>query len=161
VAIIERLEVEEGFLNGLDLRFEPGLNVLIGPRGAGKTSVIELLRFCLDAPAYTERFAKASREHAASVLGGGKVSVTVRADHDRLVVSRSADDPGPTVTHAPGVPSPIVLSQNEIEAVGLDARGRVRIIDGFRPDRLPLERREQAVLSTIRSLTLELRERRR
>ena len=48
--IIERVQVEEGFLDGLDLRFTKGLNVLIGPRGSGKTSVIELIRFCLGAP---------------------------------------------------------------------------------------------------------------
>jgi predicted AAA+ superfamily ATPase len=39
--IIKRIQVEEGFLDGLDIAFAPGLNVLIGPRGTGKTSVIE------------------------------------------------------------------------------------------------------------------------
>jgi recombinational DNA repair ATPase RecF len=35
--------VEDGFLDGLDLRFSDGLNVLIGARGTGKTSIVELL----------------------------------------------------------------------------------------------------------------------
>ncbi len=43
--LIKRLRVEEGFFNLLDLSFSEGLNVLVGGRGVGKTSVIELLRF--------------------------------------------------------------------------------------------------------------------
>ena len=50
---IERLEVEGGFLDGLDLEFAPGLNTIIGARGTGKTSIIELIRFCVGAPAMT------------------------------------------------------------------------------------------------------------
>ena len=36
---IQRVQIEEGFLDGLDLNFTPGLNVLIGERGTGKTSL--------------------------------------------------------------------------------------------------------------------------
>ncbi len=42
---IERLQVEaEGFLAGLDLRFSPGLNVIIGARGGrgGKPRLLNL-----------------------------------------------------------------------------------------------------------------------
>ena len=39
---IERLQIEEGFLNGLDVNLTTGLNVIIGARGTGKTSLIEL-----------------------------------------------------------------------------------------------------------------------
>jgi len=35
---IERIEVEEGFLDGFVVDFTLGLNVPIGPRGTGKTS---------------------------------------------------------------------------------------------------------------------------
>jgi recombinational DNA repair ATPase RecF len=50
--MMERIQVSEGFLGGLDLHLHPGLNVLIGPRGSGKTS-IELIRFCLATPSYS------------------------------------------------------------------------------------------------------------
>ncbi len=65
--IIKHMTVEEGFLRDLDLSFQAGLNVLIGERGTGKTSIIELIRFCLDVPAYHERFASTGREHALSI----------------------------------------------------------------------------------------------
>ena len=50
---INRLEVEEGFLDGLDLPFASGPNVLIGSRGTGKRSIIELMRWALGVPALT------------------------------------------------------------------------------------------------------------
>ena len=46
---IKRVQMEEGFLDGLDVSFTRGLNVIIGERGTGKTSLIELVRFCLGA----------------------------------------------------------------------------------------------------------------
>ena len=51
---IEQVQIEDGFLGGLHLRFEAGLNVLIGARGTGKTSLIELIRYALGASAFTE-----------------------------------------------------------------------------------------------------------
>ena len=57
MAII-RLQVEGGFLDGLDLPIAPGMTVIIGGRGTGKTSLIELIRFCLDAGALTTEAAE-------------------------------------------------------------------------------------------------------
>lgn len=44
---IERLQVEEGFLDGLDITFSPSLNTIILSRDTGKRSVLELIHFCL------------------------------------------------------------------------------------------------------------------
>ena len=61
---LKRLEVDGGFLRGLDLTFADGLNVLIGARGSGKTSVIEVLRYCLGIRAVTDEAQKRAREQA-------------------------------------------------------------------------------------------------
>jgi AAA domain len=71
---IDRLEISGGFLDGLEIDFEDGLNVLIGARGAGKTSVIELIRFALAIPAKTEEAAEDARRQAVAVLGDGTVA---------------------------------------------------------------------------------------
>ena len=76
VVQVERLTVEEGRLGGLDIEFLPGLNVLIGERGTGKTSVIELLRFALGAGWFTEDARTRGHQQALAVLGDGKVYVT-------------------------------------------------------------------------------------
>src|SRR5262245_3301880 len=89
---IGRLQVEEGFLDGLDLPFSEGLNVLVGPRGVGKTSIIEIVRYCLDVPALTERFAKEARDHARSILGDGRVIVTCSLGAERFLLTRRAGD---------------------------------------------------------------------
>lgn len=68
---IKRVQIDEGFLDGVDAYFSSGLNVIIGARGTGKTSLIELIRYCLDVESYTNETGKKSREHALSVLGGG------------------------------------------------------------------------------------------
>ena len=153
--IIERVQVEEGFLDGLDLRFTKGLNVLIGPRGSGKTSVIELIRFCLGAPALTEKAASSSKEHALSILSSGKVTVTLNLGKESMTVSRSAEHW--TKTGSLAVPAPLVLSQNEIESVGLHSMGRLRLIDQISPivTEPKGESEESLILSHIRSQSEE------
>jgi prefoldin subunit 5 len=151
---IERLQVEEGFLDGLDLRLIGGLNVLIGARGTGKTSVIELIRFALGVTGYTTESAKRSEEHARSVLGSGQITVTLRIGDRAIIVARSASDAHPR-TSAKFVP-PIIFSQMEIESVGLHPSGRLRLIDSFLADRMRVSQDEAALASQVRSLTAEI-----
>ena len=92
---IERVHVEDGFLNGLEVRFATGLNVLIGARGTGKTSLIELIRFALGAPAFTEDAERRGNQQALSVLQGGQVTVVLRHREERFVVTRGARDEMP------------------------------------------------------------------
>ena len=150
-----KLEVEEGFLHGLNLEFSPGLNVLIGPRGAGKTSVIELIRFCLGAPAYTPANEQAARDHALSILRGGQCILTAELDGEVHEFARSAEDERPVFSRE-SKSAPIVLSQNEIEKVGLDARGRIRLLDDFLDDDQSGRLDEGRLRADIASLTQEI-----
>jgi seryl-tRNA synthetase len=153
--IVERIQVEEGFLDGLDLTFASGLNVLIGPRGSGKTSIIELVRYCLGAPALTEKVAQSSREHALSILGSGRVTITLNAGNQHFTVSRTADHW--TKSRDFELLPPLILSQNEIESVGLHATGRLRLIDSIQPpeDDPDVTSEEESLLSYVRSQSEE------
>lgn len=153
--IIERIQVEEGFLDGLDLHFTAGLNVLIGPRGSGKTSIIELIRFCLGAPALTEKAALRAKEHAQSILSSGRVAVTLNDGKESFTVSRTAEHW--TKSGEFQITPPLILSQNEIESVGLHAMGRLRLMDQIRPlsADAEVESEEEAILSYIRSQSEE------
>ena len=126
---IERVQIEEGFLDGLDVVFSPGLNVVIGARGTGKTSLIELIKFCLDVRGHTPETSRRSFDHALSVLGAGQVTVTISDGNRRVVVSRTAADAAPRASE-PYV-APLVFSQTEIESVGLQASGRLGLLSGF------------------------------
>ena len=151
---IERVQVEEGFLNGLNAEFSPGLNVLIGARGTGKTSLIELIRFCLDAPANAPDAGKKSREHALSILGAGQVTVTLFMNGQRITVSRTASDLAPRASGF--YEKPVLFSQTEIENVGLESGGRLRLIDSFLSSSHREEAEETQAIAEIRSLTAEI-----
>lgn len=150
---IERVQIEEGFLDGLDVSFTEGLNVIIGERGTGKTSLIELVRFCLGVEGYTPESTERSRDHALSVLGSGQVTVTLSDDERQFFVTRTGNDESPRVSEP--FSRPIVLSQSEIESVGLQAQGRLRLIDSFIGDQKNVSGREAAIASEVRSLTAE------
>ena len=152
--LIERVQVDDGFLIGLDVALTPGLNVLIGARGTGKTSLIELIRFALGASAFTEDAARRGSQQALSVLQGGQVTVVLRDGDERFVVTRSSRDEEPRTSRA--IPPSNILAQSEIEAVGAQAVGRLHLIDRFRPDRGETDRRGGALVARLRSVTAEI-----
>jgi DNA repair exonuclease SbcCD ATPase subunit len=149
---LERLQVQEGFLDGLDLEFSPGLNVLIGARGTGKTSIIELIRFCLGVKSFTEEVGRRSEHQAVSVLGSGQVTATLTDGQDRFVVSRSAADPAEV-----GITGVTVLAQNEIEVVGTHVASRRHVLDRYLPSVEGRPAQARHVLSQLKSTTTELR----
>ena len=153
---IERVQVDEGFLDGLDLRLGRGLNVVIGARGSGKTSLIELVRFCLGAPAFTDKAATHGFQQARAVLRGGQVTVTLTDGWERITIVRSHSDESPRSTAA--TPDVTILAQGEIEAVGDQPSGRLHLIDRLRPERRDLEDRSEQLRSELKSVTTEIRD---
>ena len=79
-AELVRLSWEGGFLDGATLRLNPNLNVIVGGRGAGKSTVIESLRYALDKEAIGEESQKAHTGMVRHVLRSGtKISLEVRS----------------------------------------------------------------------------------
>lgn len=150
---IQRVQVDGGFLEGLDLKLVPGLNVVFGARGTGKTSLIELIRFALGAKGYTAESAKRAGEHARSVLGDGEVTVTLQGETGAFTVSRSAREDRPRTDRT--LLAPVIFSQSEVESVGLHASGRLRLIDGFLRGRKKALEHEDELSAQARSTTAE------
>lgn len=145
--IIKNIKVEEGFFSDLDLSFTSGLNVLIGGRGVGKTSVIELLRFGLGSGNLSPNFNDSSG-HAVSILqSSGRVSIELETEGKIINVSRSAMDKQPIFSDQ--FMPPIVFSQTEIETIGLNIEGKLNLIDSFLPE-------IQNEIEKIQSLNSEL-----
>lgn len=146
---ISRLQVQGGFLDGLDLPLDPGLNVLIGARGTGKSSVLELIRYALG-PTSTPTFGQERSEiHAQAVLDDGLVRLTLQTSSGETVLertSKSNPDRPPIELRA------MALSQNAIEAIGTQPEGRIELLDSFR-DTTGLPEDANDIKSKLRSLT--------
>jgi hypothetical protein len=155
MAYIERLQVDaEGFLANLDLRFRPGLNVIVGARGTGKTSIIELVRYALGAGSFTKTAADRGKQQAQAILGGGAVTVTIRDGETVFQAHRSATMESPSFEVSDV--SCTVLAQNEIEAVGAQKAGRLHLIDRFRANRLTSSSSIDTLRTSVASLTREI-----
>lgn len=152
------IEWESGFLDGAGVRLNPNLNVLVGGRGAGKSTILESLRYVLDlAPAGAE----ASKVHQSIVRnvlrGGTKVSVFVRSHHPaprEYRIERIVPNP-PTVRDAQGnlkdllpediLPRVEVYGQHEISELSGNPAKLTRLLDRF-VDREPSLARRKAAL---------------
>lgn len=154
---IERVEIEEGFLDGLVLDFAPGLNVIIGARGTGKTSLVELIRFALNVRSFSDAVERKVQEQVSAVLGRGRVTVTVNLGGESVQVSRSNGDEVPRSQRPLPPALATVLSQTEIELIADDAAGRLRLLDGFLPPEEETKEAEMRATSRVRALTRQMR----
>lgn len=118
---------EGGFLDGTRLHFNGNLNVLVGGRGTGKSTVIESLRYALAIDPIGEEATKAHQGVLRYVLKSGtKVSLLVRSHHpakqdytiERIVPNPPVvkDDKGNVLNLSPRdvVPGVEVFGQHEI-----------------------------------------------
>ena len=96
---------EGGFLDGTAIQFNPNLNVLIGGRGAGKSTIIESLRYALELDPIGEEARKSHVEIVRQVLRGGtKVSLrvcTYRPAKREYLIERTVPNP-PVVRDSSG-----------------------------------------------------------
>lgn len=142
-----------GFLNGATIRLNESLNVLIGGRGTGKSTVIESIRFALGVEPIGET---AKREHEStvrSVLGSGtEVEVlveTVSPARTRYTISRVVGS-SPTVQDSTGnvlASAPVdvfkeieVYGQRELAELARDRKRLTELLGHYMPGVLPQHR---------------------
>ncbi|HXM55655.1 MAG TPA: AAA family ATPase, partial [Candidatus Dormibacteraeota bacterium] len=86
--------VDGGFHDGLTLDLGPGLNAVIGGKGTGKSTLIEILRYVLDAGAPANKEAAGNRKH--NFRANAEASVCATDEHgDEYEVRRSGDGSAP------------------------------------------------------------------
>ena len=166
---IKRLQVTGGFLIGLDISFHDGLNCVIGPRGTGKSSVLELVRYSLDI--MPGREGDPLRKRIISViehnLGGGRVEVTIETkDGLTYIVSRAAGedsillDPDRkplSVDFSSQLFGADVYSQNQIESIAETPHYQLDLIDGFEQEKLnAIHQRLEATLRELRASAAQI-----
>lgn len=136
------LHVVGGFIADAWLALNEGLNALIGGKGAGKTAILECLRFVLNTPVPAER-ADDVQKHRQHILGSsGYVECLVRDGNgeDRLIVRRADASDRITITREEGDSTTVmalegqvfpisILGWHEIESVADRASARIGILD--------------------------------
>lgn len=152
---ISRVQIEGGFLDGLDVSLKNGLNTIIGARGTGKSTFIELIRYCLDVKGHTIESNNKAISHAKSVLNDGQITVTLSNGIDNIRYSRNADSaPIPPINR--DFKPPLIFSQTEIENVGLTSSGRMKLIDDFLSGLDLIQQQEYAEVAIVESYASEI-----
>ncbi len=143
---------EGGFLDGAAVHFNPNLNVLVGGRGTGKSTVIESIRAVLALEPVGDEARKAHDGIVRQVLKSGtKISLLVRAHRPAIReyrIERTIPNP-PLVKDNGGevsdllpqdvMPRVEVFGQHEISELTKSREKLTRLLDRFveRDDALP------------------------
>ncbi|MBI4493241.1 MAG: AAA family ATPase [Chloroflexi bacterium] len=135
---------EGGFLDGAAVHFNPNLNVLVGGRGTGKSTVVESIRSVLGLDAVGDEARKAHEGIVRHVLKSGtKISLLVRAHRPAVReyrIERTIPNP-PLVRDGQGevsnlapqdvLPGVEVYGQHEISELTRSREKLTRLLDRF------------------------------
>lgn len=169
---------EGGFLDGARIHFNGNLNVLVGGRGTGKSTVLESLRYALAIDPLGDEATKAHQGVLKHVLQSGtKVSLLVRSHHptqhdytiERTIPNPAVvkDENGEVLNLSPRdiVPGVEVFGQHEISELTKSRDKLTRLLERFverDPNagaqkstlRLELERSRVRIADVLREMTL-------
>ncbi len=133
-----------GFLDGAAIHLNENLNVLIGGRGTGKSTIIESIRYVLGLEPLGEEALKAHSGIVRQVLRSGtKISMLVRSYHpDKRYYLIERTIPNPPVvkdetgnvlnlTPADVVPQTEIYGQHEISELTKSREKLTRLLDRF------------------------------
>lgn len=151
-----------GFLDGAAIHFNENLNVLVGGRGTGKSTVIESLRYVLGLEPLGEEARKAHEGIIRHVLGSGtKITLLLRShrpNKQEYRIERTIPNP-PVVRDHNGnilnlspttiVPQVEIFGQHEISELTKSPEKLTRLLERFMEHDETLVRRKAEVESPL------------
>lgn len=159
---IRSVDIRGGFLDGASIAFPAGLTCIIGPRGTGKSTLAEAIRYALTG---NDRADKQRRELFQSNLSHAVITVTsaITADGNAYVIRREARQPALVATAAGAALQNVDLdrgtflpldgySSKEVEDIADEAFAGARraLVDDLEPGRMPALR--DVALRALRAL---------
>jgi len=165
---IKRVSVTGGFLNEGRVEFHDGLNSILGAKGAGKSLLIEFMRFVLDQPPQDDELL---RDHEAKLEQRledyGTVECVLVDETGKEFTLKRVYNPAEESPYEEGEHRQLAqffpvlfLSQNEIIRVAEDPDQQIRFIDGFfdfRSYRARIESFENSLAELDRQLAESMR----
>jgi ABC-type Na+ transport system ATPase subunit NatA len=136
---IARLKVKGGFLDGAEVFFHDGLNSILGAKGAGKSLLIEFLRFVLNQPPTNAEVLadhESKLEVRLDVYGSVEVTLIDETGHSlelKRIYNPAENHPYENNEHfdvAQLFPA-LFLSQNEIIKISESENEQIAFIDRF------------------------------
>lgn len=129
----ERVSINGGFLDGQNVVLCPDLNCLLGGTGAGKSLVLEAVRYVMDQQLDRSRFPKLWDEVQSRLESAltetGVVAVQVHSDGNRYRIERtfSKDGTAPAIVHQEIDDEwiPVDLAPNEILVLAAFSQGEI------------------------------------
>ena len=162
---IDRVRIENGYLDGLTADLSGHLNAVIGGRGAGKSTLLECLRYALDVQHKAKDARKQGDQIVSENLGkaGGRVIVDLCSAANNMkrykVIRRYGEPPrvidesGNESTLHPGLdllPGAEFYGQNEIYELVRSPGELTRVLDRFLPDSAEQQARLNSVYRKLR-----------
>ncbi len=161
----------EGFLRGCRLHLNENLNVLIGGRGSGKSTVVESLRYVLGIEPIGEDAKRVHNGIVQNVLRSGtKISLAVqsyRPDKRRFLIERTVpspprviDDKGNVLSLKPLeiVPGVAVFGQNELAELARSPDKLTALLHRFIPADTAQDTRMQEIAQALQGTRREILE---
>lgn len=162
---IERLQIDGGYLDGVDIRFSPHLNTIIGGRGTGKSTLIECVRYVLGLEHKTPDAKKQGDAIVKENLGkdAGRIEITLVSSRQQglryRVIRRygeplrviGPDDNESSLTVDDLLPGIEIYGQNGIYELARDPNALVRVLDRFLPNRSEHEARLAAIHKKLKA----------
>jgi len=143
---VESVKFSGGKLSEQTIAFSPYLNTMIGIRGSGKSSLLEIIRWGLDLPAVEDSAYKDNLVN--NILGsGGQISLFIVDEHERKYEIRRINGESPKILDATGkdinmsvsaiVRNPLYFGQKDLSAskAGYENKLLEKFVAGRIPNR--------------------------
>lgn len=155
------IKLDGGFLDGQSIHFNDNLNCLIGGRGVGKSTLVELIRFALNTTPTIEDFESRHFDMVEKLLGSGKIYLLIDVGGNEYYrIERKFNEKAKIYSNQKEVDVdienffPIIAySEREVERVAHEISSQLALIDKFVPDIEPLKSEEQNLITQVENKT--------
>lgn len=164
------MTVNGGFLSDQKIHFNKNLNCIIGGKGTGKSTVIELIRYCLNTQSTSDYIKSNEDSHIKYALNNGKVTLYVQAENGMVYrIERCLDEDPKTFTEDGNELNLNfrdfyneffrceTYSQNELLNIARNFQNQLMMIDQY-VDLTDLEEREKIIQGSLSKNQMEIKD---